>query len=80
MYDYLTREDNPFPPVCEPHAPKVVCCYAYPGAAYANVGEMKEWHVDFLNSQGDVMVACQNVQNGVRNYTIHFPCGKAKAE
>lgn len=70
MYDYLNRECNPFPPVADVVAPNVVCTMSYPGAAYANVGDNKEWHVDFLVSNGDVLIACNNVMSGAYNYSI----------
>ena len=71
MYNFMIQEDNPFPVTVDVAAPNVVCCYAYQGAAYANVGDCKEWHVDFLNSMGDVMVSCHNVINGCKNYSVY---------
>jgi len=74
MYNFLVQEDNPFPMEHDVPAPNIVCMQSYAGAAYANVD--KTWHVDFLNSGGDVLMKCQNTRDGANNYTIIRPNGK----
>jgi len=77
MYDYLTREDNPFPPAAEHSAPKVLCRYSYQGACYADIGD---WRVDMINNNGITAVVCRNQRNLVNNHTIYYDDGTVKVE
>jgi len=74
MYNYLTKDDNPFPMEHDVAPLNIVCMNAHAGAAFANID--KVWHVDFMVSHGDTLMKCHNIQNDVHNYSIIRANGK----
>jgi len=68
MYNYLIQDENPFPIEHEVEPIKIVPVNVHPGAAQVNVAGV--WHMDFLNSHGDLLICCQNIENGASYISI----------